>query len=295
LVVLQVILPRASFLGHLAGIVVGFAWYWQWTMPPIEWIQPCVLFPILWMLGRRSLRIITKSSSTSSSTSSSSSGRDQTPDILKRFLPRILTLHWMALVYYFHIRTGIGRLSSNSNISSLVISEGLILVLTYHFDIFQVPHAVVGLITTVWMTDSMTLAGWLLTRSLWWSSSSSSFSMAMVLMMLRWILWFCLLVVTCYYSNTTNESMATSMLTSTVSDHQGRSGTLTTNSSTNSSAGSGVGSVLQWAIIEPCYGLGNGLDDWHMARRHAKEKANNNCSSDTVAITETEALTSHVI
>ena len=52
LVVLQFLLPRASFLGHLAGIVLGFIWHWQ-GLPRLEYIQPCILFPFLWMIGKR--------------------------------------------------------------------------------------------------------------------------------------------------------------------------------------------------------------------------------------------------
>ncbi|CAJ1944371.1 unnamed protein product [Cylindrotheca closterium] len=51
LVVLQVVLPRVSFVGHLSGILVGFVWHWT-LLPPLEWLQPTILFPILWSIGK---------------------------------------------------------------------------------------------------------------------------------------------------------------------------------------------------------------------------------------------------
>ena len=51
LVFLQMILPRASFIGHLAGIIVGFAWHWNF-LPSLEWIQPCILYPLAWIGGK---------------------------------------------------------------------------------------------------------------------------------------------------------------------------------------------------------------------------------------------------
>ncbi|KAL3917109.1 MAG: hypothetical protein SGILL_004864, partial [Bacillariaceae sp.] len=60
LVFLQVILPRASFAGHLAGLIVGFVWHWllQWNRHHLgsgfllEWTQPCILFPIFWGIAK---------------------------------------------------------------------------------------------------------------------------------------------------------------------------------------------------------------------------------------------------
>lgn len=51
LIFLQLVLPRVSFLGHLSGVVVGFLWHWS-LFPPLEWFQPCVLFPLLWIVGK---------------------------------------------------------------------------------------------------------------------------------------------------------------------------------------------------------------------------------------------------
>jgi hypothetical protein len=59
LIFLQVILPRASFAGHLAGLVVGFVWHWllQWDHVSnrallLEWTQPCILYPTFWGMGK---------------------------------------------------------------------------------------------------------------------------------------------------------------------------------------------------------------------------------------------------
>ena len=46
LVVIQVILPRVSFTGHLAGIVMGYAWYWK--LLPLVLVHPAVAIPSLY-------------------------------------------------------------------------------------------------------------------------------------------------------------------------------------------------------------------------------------------------------
>lgn len=52
LLVLQVLLPRVSFVGHLAGILLGFVWHWNILLPPLAMSQPCILFPMMWMVGK---------------------------------------------------------------------------------------------------------------------------------------------------------------------------------------------------------------------------------------------------
>ncbi len=52
LVFLQVLLhKKVSFVGHLAGTIVGFLWHWG-MLPPLEWSQPCILYPVLWAVGK---------------------------------------------------------------------------------------------------------------------------------------------------------------------------------------------------------------------------------------------------
>jgi membrane associated rhomboid family serine protease len=48
LVVAQVVLPRASLMGHLAGIIAGFAMHWN--LLPITVVQPAILIPGLLIL-----------------------------------------------------------------------------------------------------------------------------------------------------------------------------------------------------------------------------------------------------
>jgi len=51
LVVLQIVLPRVSFIGHLSGILVGFGWYWN-LFPSLQLSQPALSFPLLWFVGK---------------------------------------------------------------------------------------------------------------------------------------------------------------------------------------------------------------------------------------------------
>jgi membrane associated rhomboid family serine protease len=51
LVFAQVILPRSAFIGHLAGIVAGFAIHWK--LLPLEYLaQPALLIPAIWMYSK---------------------------------------------------------------------------------------------------------------------------------------------------------------------------------------------------------------------------------------------------
>jgi membrane associated rhomboid family serine protease len=54
LVVLQVILPRVSFTGHLAGIIAGFLLHWGWL--PIRYYQPAVFVPVLYLVYLHQIR-----------------------------------------------------------------------------------------------------------------------------------------------------------------------------------------------------------------------------------------------
>lgn len=64
LMVAQVILPRVSFGGHLAGIIAGFLLHWN--LLPLELVQPSVLIPLLTLVqwkNRQFIPIGTTSSS----------------------------------------------------------------------------------------------------------------------------------------------------------------------------------------------------------------------------------------
>lgn len=54
LVVMQFILPRVSFFGHLAGIVAGFVLYWK--LLPSQISQPSVLIPGMYLVYLRVFR-----------------------------------------------------------------------------------------------------------------------------------------------------------------------------------------------------------------------------------------------
>mmetsp|Transcript_26970 Transcript_26970/g.56334 ORF Transcript_26970/g.56334 Transcript_26970/m.56334 type:complete len:828 (+) Transcript_26970:23-2506(+) len=47
----QFIMPRVSFMGHLAGIVCGFGLHWGWGMPPLEVCSPNVLIGGVYLIG----------------------------------------------------------------------------------------------------------------------------------------------------------------------------------------------------------------------------------------------------
>jgi membrane associated rhomboid family serine protease len=54
LVILQVILPRVSLTGHLAGILAGFLLHWG--LLPIRFAQPSILIPALYLVYLRTIR-----------------------------------------------------------------------------------------------------------------------------------------------------------------------------------------------------------------------------------------------
>lgn len=56
LFVMQLILPRVSFYGHLSGIVAGF--FMHWGLLPIRLVQPWILVPLLYSLYLRFVRQI---------------------------------------------------------------------------------------------------------------------------------------------------------------------------------------------------------------------------------------------
>jgi membrane associated rhomboid family serine protease len=197
LLVAQVLLPRVSFTGHLAGILVGFAWHWK-LLPPLEWLQPSVLFPILWIFGKgigrssSSLAGADSSSCTTGSTSSSSSSIIPAASLLRLVghTRNVMILHWVFLAHMC--------LWWNS----LVVSEALIIFIlsallrsknhnNNNNNIGVVGRGLVVLIVVIWVTDSMTLGGWIITRSL---LPRPVLSMALLLLFTRWVLWWLVLM-----------------------------------------------------------------------------------------------------
>jgi hypothetical protein len=51
LFVAQFIMPRVSFMGHLAGIACGFGLHWGWGFPPLEVCSPNVLIGVVYLVG----------------------------------------------------------------------------------------------------------------------------------------------------------------------------------------------------------------------------------------------------
>lgn len=51
LFVAQFIMPRVSFMGHLAGIACGFGLHWGWGFPPLEICSPNVLVGAVYLVG----------------------------------------------------------------------------------------------------------------------------------------------------------------------------------------------------------------------------------------------------
>jgi membrane associated rhomboid family serine protease len=51
LFVAQFIMPRVSFIGHLAGIACGFGLHWGWGFPPLEVCSPNVLIGGVYLVG----------------------------------------------------------------------------------------------------------------------------------------------------------------------------------------------------------------------------------------------------
>ena len=51
LFVAQFIMPRVSFMGHLAGIACGFGLHWGWGFPPLEVCSPNVMISMMYLVG----------------------------------------------------------------------------------------------------------------------------------------------------------------------------------------------------------------------------------------------------
>ena len=162
----------------------------------------------------------------------------------QKLLQRLLVLHCLALIvfYFLHSPDDFGW-GLSTMVNSQILSEMLIGILIFSGwfialrdanddgkDNYRYMHGYVGLITTIWVTDSMTLSGWNMTYVLW---NRQSTIVAICLMMSRWILWLLIMlwVVAVAGSPSSHDPYDNTEENQPVV---------------------GVCAVLEWAIVEPC-------------------------------------------
>ncbi|KAL3941154.1 MAG: hypothetical protein SGBAC_004436 [Bacillariaceae sp.] len=221
LVFLQVVLPRVSFVGHLSGIVVGFFWHWK-LLPPLEWLQPCILFPILWSIGKLvfprlfPLSVASRggisggytvgggaaaAAAGSSSSNGGGGGGFEAGVTALMWMRNLLIVHCCILTYCIGVW--------NSSRSSIIISEVLlVLVLTFtanarksssggmdtttvFSDWAMMGRGYVIFVSVTLLTDGMTIMGW-------WLVSQSITGLVAFCMILRWILLYSSLCMICH-------------------------------------------------------------------------------------------------
>eukprot|EP00536_Pseudo-nitzschia_multiseries_P016183 jgi/Psemu1/45246/gm1.45246_g len=156
LAMVQLVLPRASFAGHLSGLLVGFLWHWR-LLPSLDWSQPCVLYPVLWAVGKYGLHRYRyrycwgadPEQGTNSNWGSegyrhrdghvlgsihnhdhrwggsSSEPRDERETPWLRALRSAFGIHWVGMALAFRVRGGAGILGCDS----IVVSELLLVLL----------------------------------------------------------------------------------------------------------------------------------------------------------------------
>jgi membrane associated rhomboid family serine protease len=91
LLVLQILLPRASFTGHLAGIVAGFLLHWG--LLPLRFVQPALWIPCLYLLYLYQVRrIVPPSAKTLDSLSASSTDDVSRQRVFVIFRWQLMTL-----------------------------------------------------------------------------------------------------------------------------------------------------------------------------------------------------------
>jgi membrane associated rhomboid family serine protease len=99
LVVMQVILPRVSFTGHLSGIIAGYLIHWE--LLPIRYFQPALIIPIMYLFYLRHIRNVFVANAESGAGSQNTTSRVKT----------ILGYHMIVLFYSV---TVLGILSSTT-------------------------------------------------------------------------------------------------------------------------------------------------------------------------------------
>lgn len=171
LVFLQVILPRVSFIGHLAGIAVGFLWYWN-LFPPLEWSQPAVLFPTLWIL----LKLVEWNSP------ASRGGRTTSTSQPSYHSKKLRVLRWVRALVIVHFVVCCIHLGPLSSMVLTEVLQTIFLSLMLRFgshseqvDRFEACCRAETFMCLLWtVMDGFTLGGWLATRQAW-SNTNISF------------------------------------------------------------------------------------------------------------------------
>jgi hypothetical protein len=178
LIVMQVILPRVSLTGHLAGIIAGFLLHWG--LLPIRYFQPAVFIPLVYLIYLRNIRKVLIKQEEAVNRSQSSNSRTK-------------ALMGYQLIVLFYSVTVIGPFSSTtlSFAATMIYWYQLYLVAdlsndSSHSGAIWSKAYIVGAVLVL-ITDSMTVGGW--------AAFSSWKVMPIIVMLLRTVLLFvCILL-----------------------------------------------------------------------------------------------------
>ena len=178
LALMQVILPRVSFTGHLSGIIAGFLIHWKWL--PIRYIQPALLVPIMYLTYLLKIR-------NAFATSVESGERPHVPISLFKTI-----LGYQAIVLFYSF-TVIGPISATT------LSFAITMMNWYQFytalnqgadpykNVATWAKAYVLSAVLVLITDAMTVGGWI--------AFSSWNALPILVMLVRGaLLFFCMIV-----------------------------------------------------------------------------------------------------
>ncbi|KAG7371036.1 rhomboid family protein [Nitzschia inconspicua] len=259
LVILQVILPRASFIGHLAGIVLGFLFHWK-VQPPLEWSQPCILFPLLWFVGKYlslkyfepafangctngSGRVLGSGSTGTTAVPWKTTVQENHTNQEDAKSAAVWSLSLLRTTLVLHsvllLCTSFRRHLVNSMIVSELFCAAFLTamenacrgrvskVFSQDFTVGMLGRASVVMLIVQCITDSMTLAGWVVTSPLW--QSSVYWFPLLTLWILRIALWVVSLCVVCQVLNLKEEMQQ---------QHHGSSAVWT--------------HALSWWVVKPC-------------------------------------------
>ena len=178
LIVAQVLLRRASFVGHLAGLVAGFCVHWR--LLPLVLVQPAVLIPALYCLKRQG-SLEAPALDALSNTSTFAGWLMWRGYLLLIGLGIYVGLHWSLLLplIFQTILLYYSKLNDTATWWKALIISSILGVLT----------------------DSMTSAGWLVLGDLYCDNTWTGWFPVAVYMVMR-ILWqVTMLTIACSYWN----------------------------------------------------------------------------------------------